>query len=426
MNLIFKIYLFLLIAIIYSPNLGAIDMKATQWFYLSVLNTFFLAYALFNSKNFNFSKSIKHPLFITYGVFFLASIISTINAINLMISLERLTDLFSILITLGILILISKNSNVKFNYILILLTFGLFLESLGSLNQYRQIISFSEFSLSDANDIRGFYANKNITAAAIAFKLPFVIILMRRLKNNFMTVIGYLILVLASFTLLLLSARAVFLSISLCIFSLIIISIIQNRNDKNFIKLLFKRLKPFVLPIILATIIFNSISQNTSSIKIDSRVSTIIQNEDDESTSQRLRFYSHAVKQIAQTPIIGAGIGNWKILSIKYDAKNMYSYVVPFFTHNDFLEIFAETGILGIVPFLSFFLLLFKYNIVSMSRSKHGSMFHLDPVYLFIPFIIYIVDVNLNFPLDRPSMQIHLLIYTFLIVSNLKFINEKK
>jgi len=425
MNLIFKSYLFFLIAIIYSPNLVAIDMKAAQWLYLSVLNTFFLAYALFNSKNFNFSKSIKHPLFITYGVFFLASIISTINAINIMISLERLTDLFSILITLGILILISKNSNVKFNYILVLLTFGLFLESLGSLNQYRQIISFSEFSLKDANDIRGFYANKNITAAAIAFKLPFVMILMRRLKNNFMTVIGYLILVLAFFTLLLLSARAVFLSISLCIFSLIIISIIQNRNDKNFIKLLFKRLKPFVLPIILATIIFNSISQNTSSIKIDSRVGTIIQNEDDESASQRLRFYSHAVQQIAQTPIIGAGIGNWKILSIKYDAKNMYSYVVPFFTHNDFLEIFAETGILGVVPFLYFFLLLFKYNIVSISRLKQSSMSYLDPVYLFIPFIIYIVDVNLNFPLDRPSMQIHLLIYTFLIVSNLKFINEK-
>ena len=80
---------------------------------------------------------------------------------------------------------------------------------------------------------------------------------------------------------------------------------------------------------------------------LDNRVTSIINNQDDRSASERIRFYSGAIKYISSNPILGCGIGNWRIMSIKYDAENMFSYIVPYFAHNDFIEIFAETGILG-------------------------------------------------------------------------------
>ena len=42
-------------------------------------------------------------------------------------------------------------------------------------------------------------------------------------------------------------------------------------------------------------------------------------------------------------------IGNWKIISIKYDSENIQNYIIPYNAHNDFLEAFAETGIFGFI-----------------------------------------------------------------------------
>ena len=40
--------------------------------------------------------------------------------------------------------------------------------------------------------------------------------------------------------------------------------------------------------------------------------------------------------------LFGYGIGNWRIYSIEADSKQMASYIVPYFAHNDFLEVFVE------------------------------------------------------------------------------------
>lgn len=319
-------------------------------------------------------------------------------------------------------IYIAKFSQIKLNFVLILLTIGLVLEVLGSLNLYRQIVSAGDFGLGDANDIRGFYGNKNITAAAIAFKIPFVLILLDRVKKIFFKALIYVFICLSFFTLLVLSARAVYLSVLLCIAFLIFVFIIKSYFNKKSFLSLFGITKHYILTLIIAIIIFLPLNRNEESVDIASRVQTVVENRDDESISQRLRFYNHAINQISSTPLIGCGIGNWKVVSIKYESKNMYSYVVPFFTHNDFLEIFAETGILGLTPFIIFITLIFRLNFTNIKLWFHDKS-DLKSVILAMPLIVYFVDMNLNFPLARPSMQILLLLYVFILLNNSKNIN---
>ena len=40
-------------------------------------------------------------------------------------------------------------------------------------------------------------------------------------------------------------------------------------------------------------------------------------------------------------PFLG-GIGNWKIISLKYDAENIKNYIIPYNAHNDVLEAFLQ------------------------------------------------------------------------------------
>ena len=147
---------------------------------------------------------------------------------------------------------------------------------------------------------------------------------------------------------------------------------------------------------LIAVISFNLAVDQGDQVALDNRVTSIINNQDDRSASERIRFYSGAIKYIASNPFLGCGIGNWRIMSIKYDAENMFSYIVPYFAHNDFIEIFAETGILGFLSYLMFFLFIFKLNlrnIILWIQSKSG----FESILLFMPFVFYLIDSNLNF-----------------------------
>ena len=414
MNFISKAYIFLVFSVIYSPDLGAIDMKATQFLYLNIINTIFLIYIFWSASKEKIFLIYKNKLFaffyILYCLYYKYFKLFEHIYINRKISRYFRNIMYSSLYS----VFIYRNSNFNLNFILGLFTLGLALEVLGSLNLYRQIISITDFGLSDANDIRGFYGNKNITAAAIAFKIPISLILLNKTKTLFYKVLIYVILTLSFFTLLVLSARAVFVSVILSILFMLFLIIVKSHYKKSSWRKDINVAKDYIIPLIIAIIIFLPVNQNQESVSIGSRVQTIVNNQNDKSISQRLRFYSHAFDQIATTPIIGCGIGNWKLVSIKYESKNMYSYVVPFFTHNDFLEIFAETGILGITSYLVFIILIFRMNFTNIKLWYNNKVDFENLIYS-LPLIVYFIDMNLNFPLARPSMQILLLIYILIL-----------
>jgi O-antigen ligase len=140
------------------------------------------------------------------------------------------------------------------------------------------------------------------------------------------------------------------------------------------------------------------------------RIQTIDVSE--ESTNTRLRYYKYGIEQVLQNPLIGVGLGNWKIVSIERDKENIISYIVPYTMHNDFLEVAAELGLIGLLLFISIFYFAFKNNWETYCRNK------LDPVFMIIPFslFIYIIDSNFNFPFTRMSQLFHLALFLALSV----------
>ena len=324
MKLAFKIYSFLIIFCIYLPELGAVDMNVTQWMYLTVINSSVLLYLLIKNK-LNLSLVIGNTSFILYLLFFLASILSIIKSINYAESFLRLNEIFCILSSLFILINFHVQDNINYKFILTMISLALGLEVIGTLNQYRLINSYTTFDFFMANDIRGFTGNKNIAAASVAFKIPFLMLLYNEIESKkYIIKIFIALIAIASFYVIMLySARAVFLSISLSILVVIVLIFIKKIVRRKIFRFDndVKQALLYVVPLILAFLIFSSRYNESNRIAVDNRVESIVNNSEDQSIQQRLRFYSHAFASIRENPILGIGIGNWKLYSIKYEAK---------------------------------------------------------------------------------------------------------
>ena len=158
-------------------------MNVTQWMYLTVINSSFLLYLLIKNK-LNLSLVIGNTSFILYLLFFVGAILSIIKSINYTESFLRLNEIFCILSSLFILVNFHVQKNTNYKFILTIFSFALGLEVFGTLNQYRLINSYTTFDFSMANEIRGITGNKNVAAASVAFKIPFLVLLFNELGSK--------------------------------------------------------------------------------------------------------------------------------------------------------------------------------------------------------------------------------------------------
>ena len=83
----------------------------------------------------------------------------------------------------------------------------------------------------------------------------------------------------------------------------------------------------------------------------------------------RLEMWKSAVEMIKKYPVFGVGLGNYSVQSPKFRTTNelKVNKYLPFWAHNDYLQIASETGILGISAFL-FLLATFFYKAIKSLR----------------------------------------------------------
>jgi O-antigen ligase len=179
----------------------------------------------------------------------------------------------------------------------------------------------------------------------------------------------------------------------------------------------------FFLPLLISYIISTNVIENTDKADVSSRIASI-SSTTDESINSRLRYWSHATDFIYKNPFLGGGIGNWRIYSIKYDSEYIKSYIVPYSAHNDLLEFTAETGIIGGLIFLSFFVILFL--LIMKTSGIFSEKFDFKIGFILISsFLIYFLDLNLNFPTSRPLNLFLLLMLISLTTILLNKMNDK-
>ena len=394
------IFLGLFISTGLISNYGALDRIAPQWFYLSLINTLGLIYVFYNIKNrLDFNKLIQFKPFVFLVLFIIWGLISYLYALNQEEVIVKTTRWIQLPISLFILMNFFQNDYLYYvKVISIIVTIILAAELYFTYSTYFQLTQYRAYDFSYAYLLKGATGNKNINAASILIKIPFLIYLIYLFKNYFIKYLFTGILIFSTYLLLIIGSRSSIISIFLILLMLIIRYIYLSIRNKTLIRSLSYLLifGGLLFSIILFTVTFN----NNNSASIIERTSSI--NSEDESTQQRLRFYKHSLDQTFKNPIIGVGLGNWKIKSVDYDKEDVVGYTIPYHTHNDFLEISSELGIIG----LSLYLLIFIFPFLEILKDKDSEKFININTIILLAGIVYFVDANLNFPHARPVMQI--------------------
>ncbi len=396
---------------LYNLN-SSYDRVVPQLLVLSVLNLISFSYLILKysiSDLYNLLR--KKNIILLYLGFIIVSGLSMLVANNKAESIITFSTYLTFFFSLISVFLIVKKQ--KLDIVNIFLTFclcSLIIDSLSILSTLFQDIIIDGNTFSRSNTYRGFTSNINITAFMLTMKSPVIIyFLFKHQKNKLKVLLLAIILLLIVISIFILLSRGAFIAFAISTFLLIIYLFIKSSYSKFFIPII-------CIPIIiLGYFISSSLINSKGTNIINDRVSSINIDRADESINERLRFYSAAVKSISKNPILGIGIGNWKIETIKYEAKNLEGYRVPNHAHNDFLQVAAESGFLALIFFLGFILNPFIFYLTNKLYKEPNHVFYL----LLTMMSVYIIDSMLNFPISRPVSHIFL-VFMLVVVIKLK------
>jgi len=418
-NFVVLLFIILLLVIDFLPYFESYEIINPQFLYLAVLNLLIGIYFYFNPNFISIeilSVLKKSYVFKIYLVFIFLCGITIFSAKNTSLVLTKFTEIaivFCLFINLSILL---KNKLDIFYKIVFVICIGAFLQSWQQI--YNFIIIPRHASIGALLGVmKGNTGNINILAASLAMKIPFILI-----GINQFTIYKkwFSIFTLFSVTavIFLTGARTPLISLFL-IFTIYSIYILRENllTMSSFIKILY-----FVIPVLTAVVFSNSIFEKLKDkgryISLGDKVDNF--KGEDGSSKLRLAYWENAIKISKKNPVLGIGLGNYQVESIPYEKTLADGFMVSLHTHNDFLEIASETGILNGLIYLSLFIFIAVINLKTIFKSKDYNTRTIAVLILMLV-IIYGVDSSLNFPMYRPTMQIlFALMLAFAVVNNSK------
>jgi tetratricopeptide (TPR) repeat protein len=403
---------------------GAIDEMGPQWYYLSMVN---IAVALFLFfKNKSYQEAIKTVLSSSFAIIFIifilhvgASYFYAINKTEMLVCYARFMT--TAMAFFNIAILIQKEPKL-IRVLLIILCLALLIDSYYTishfLNKPIEMTNYDAFILS----IKGNASNKNIWAAGIAIKMPFclymVYVLQSKWKYFFMVIV-----MMAVMSIVIMSTRSTYVSTFSYALFFIVLSIIEIIRKRMSYLTVFKLIIPMIIGVIFANFAVKTVGnqfENADQGKlasISSRVSSISLEG-----SGRKDYWLASIDYIKKNNIIGAGFGNWKIAVIPYERELLDDNILSYHIHNDFLEMGAETGIIGFLLYVGLFIwtfVMFCKNYFSKDLNENRFLHF----FALLSLVGYGVDAFLNFPIERPITQI---LFAFCCAINLSVYLENR
>ena len=406
------LYFFVYVTPQHIPNVYYVyDRVTIQIFLFSILNTVVFSLLVKNSKLnslITLFKSNYH--LISFALVILIAFISLLVAENKTEGVLVISHFLTLFISFILIVILSQHS--KLNFLKLFLYFsviGLILESTRTNWLIFDNVINNGKILDRALDYRGFTGNINISSFSLTIKLPVLIYLVFTVQNKLSKAFFLIVLSSSLLAILLLFSRAAIIALIIVFISLMLLVVI-NRSKLYVTN--------FLLVLLASSFSFFSYDlineKNTSDLIVD-RFSTVTNPGADESVNERLNFYKIAINDITTYPVLGVGIGNWKLTSIQRANKFLAGYRVPFRVHNDFLEIAAEIGIIGGLLFAYFIFFPFISSLIKALRSNKFEISFL----IFLIVGVYIIDSLLNFPMHRPVI-ISYLLFTFALFYNIK------
>lgn len=415
----------LYLAVHFVPDLGGADVMGAQWLYASCLDALVVVYIFINRKNYSeailslfqnkFSWLYSFLLLWALGSYFYA-----INPIESLVVLARLVTTYFIFINLSILFYQQEPIRVL-NNIAYIIAFILFYDAVFVLKGFSTNIENMNL---DQNiiSLMGNHGNKNVMAASLLFKFPFLvwIIVTHKLIGR---IVGMVVLYLGVMALSILNTRSTYVGLA-TIFVIFSITTIYFKRKSNW-KSIGMQIAYFLIPLILGVFSANLILENAVKIQgVQTGYGTVSKRIGDitvaSEQNSRIHLWKAAIDYSIKHPLLGAGYGNWKLASIPYEKEYTNDLFVPYHAHNDFLEMFADLGFIGGACFAGMFVWLL-ISTLTIWRNKEASQYHLFATIALMTITCYAVDALLNFPAERTAMQTLLAIGALLVCLPLVF-----
>ncbi len=380
-----KSFIILLLLSTILPRFDAIDNNAIRWFSITVISGMYIL-KLTLDKNLRGSFSVLIKMFFVFSFsYLLFSLSSAANFNEGLISINKIYS--SVCVLLTALIAFKK---IKNPIIFLAEIFSIFL----LIECSYLIIEFFFFD----STFTGISTNRNISSSSIIIKFIFLIFLMNSSRNDINKVFLRVLEVMVIISIILLQSR-------LGLFSLVLIYIlfffINKAKRKYYIISLFI--------VFLSSILL----YGSGGSRVIDKNYNILNIESDESLNQRLNFYEIAFDLFREKPLIGHGVGSWKYESIGYKKSENNTVLIPYYTHNDFLQILVETGIIGLGIFSLIILYLLNCIFKLLKRDKDISVF-------IILFIFFFLNSMINFPSHRSQEFVPFILCCSLIMSKVE------
>lgn len=401
----------------FLPQFRSIEIIAPQYLYLSILNISIGIFIYFNptilTQNL-ISISKKSYIIKAYLLFILFCGLSLFVARNQSLGIVnsiRIIIIFCTLINLSILL----NNRLHLIYkITFLVGISIFIQSFQAFYDFIQL-SKTDLILNALANLKGNTGNINIFSASLSIKIPFLligIVHFTKWKKWFLV----FVLLLATVLIFLTGSRAAFLSLFFETIIFILLYLKINPLNKINILAVSYIIVPLIISFFIANIIFEKGKGTGRYESVSSRVKQV-GNVKDASIHERLLYWNNALQMIKNKPLTGIGLGNWQIESIPYEKTMNNDHTISANTHNDFLEITAETGILNGLIYLSIFIFAFYLNLKIFFKSENREL-RIIALLSILLLLSYGIDATFNFPMYRPTMQFWFSLFLALSIIN--------
>lgn len=397
------------------------DRISVHFLFLAVLNLISLILILRKNTLDEFLSVFKEkPHSYSYLLFIVFGLISILVAENKIESIVTITQLLIFFSSFVIIVFLSKLKNINFIKVFGVFTLmAVFIESIYINYLFYDSIIIGGNSLDRSNEFRGFTANINISSFSLCLKIPLLFYLAFNTKVNTVKVSTLIMIFSSILTILLLGGRASIIALIFILLLIVTVCIFKINKSK------IVNLSLSILMIVLSLSAYQYFNQNNISSRVVERFSNVFNPIEDQSVKERLSYYSAAFQSIKNKPLLGIGIGNWKLISIEYSKDLIEDYKVPYHVHNDFLQVAAEVGLFGGIAYLYFILFPFVMSIKKflLDREKKFNQY----VLIILIFGVYVFDSLLNFPMSRPVNFIYLLFAMALFYASYKNnLNDEK
>ena len=403
------IALIVLVSIAFYPHCITVfsPIKETIAEILVIIGLMFWGLKLTDESKFEFVYS---PLNFSLLSFIIIMLLSLIWSDSIFTSLQQL-PLFLIGPFLYFVIINNIHREQQINHILTILLIVGSLFGIYGILQYNDI----DFVLWAKNvgrmKVFGLFGNVNYFAEYLIVPLPIAVSLFFVSRNKMKKLLLLIGILAMGGSLILTFTRGSYLGFGASLIFMFLLFIYSS--GKTFIKENKKILIVVFLSIIISVSLFvipNPLNKPDTLIsKIKDRIS-VTQLTQGTSIKRRIAIWKFTALMIKDHPLLGSGIGTYKYNTLRYQAKffdqgenrSLYPSGFADKAHNEYLQLWAELGIIGLLIFIWLIICYFNYGIKILKKIKD---YHKQGIVIGLmgSVLAVLVDALFGFPLHLPA-----------------------